>query len=78
MGGQLVRTVEVPLQDGGDDTIRVQIREVAESLVRVGRGGRAVTRAERTFDQTLGTAFGVREGVPGPRRGGTAHAPDGP
>ncbi|MEU3778177.1 CU044_2847 family protein [Streptomyces sp. NPDC032472] len=75
MGEQLVRTVEVPLQDGGDDTIRVQIREVDESLVRVGRGGRAVTRAERTFGQMLGTVRPVAESFVGRFRQ-LADAPD--
>ncbi|MEU6863540.1 CU044_2847 family protein [Streptomyces sp. NPDC046876] len=75
MGEQLVRTVEVPLQDGGDDTIRVQIREVDESLVRVGRGGRAVARAERTFGQMLDTVRPVAESFVGRFRQ-LADAPD--
>ncbi|MFF7249291.1 CU044_2847 family protein [Embleya sp. NPDC008237] len=45
--------VEVPLGDG-EDVVRVQVNEVDESLVRVGRGGRSVGRAEETLGQMLG------------------------
>ncbi|RPK48396.1 hypothetical protein EES39_09590 [Streptomyces sp. ADI92-24] len=44
--------VEVPLGDGGD-IVRVQVNEIDESLVRVGRGGRTVGRAEETLGQML-------------------------
>ncbi|ATL31447.1 CU044_2847 family protein [Streptomyces formicae] len=44
--------VEVPLGDG-EDVVRVQVNEVDESLVRVGRGGRAVARAEQSLGQVL-------------------------
>ncbi|OSZ57042.1 hypothetical protein OQI_29530 [Streptomyces pharetrae CZA14] len=40
MSDRPVRTVEVPLGDGNDEAIRVQIREVDETLVRVDRWGR--------------------------------------
>ncbi|MEU2513453.1 CU044_2847 family protein [Streptomyces syringium] len=76
MNEHLVQTVEVPLGDGSDDTIRVQIREVDEALVRVGRGGaRAVTRAERSFGQMLDTVRPVAESFVGRFRG-LANAPD--
>lgn len=76
MNERLVQTVEVPLGDGSDDTIRVQIREVDEALVRVGRGGaRAVTRAERSFGQMLDTVRPVAESFVGRFRG-LANAPD--
>ncbi|MFF4795222.1 CU044_2847 family protein [Streptomyces sp. NPDC001276] len=69
-----VHTVEVPL-GRGDDFVRVQIREVDESLVRVGRGGRGVTRATRTFGEMLDTVRPVAEGFVG-RLSGLANAPD--
>ncbi|MEU0667417.1 CU044_2847 family protein [Streptomyces lavendulocolor] len=67
--------VEVPLGDGSDETIRVQIREREEDLVRVGRGGRAVARAERTFGQMLDTVRPVAESFVD-RFSGMANAPD--
>ncbi|UZI30610.1 CU044_2847 family protein [Streptomyces sp. VB1] len=70
-----VRTVEVPLEDGSDEAIRVQIREVDESLVRVGRGDRSVARAERSFGQMLDTVRPVAESFVGRFRG-MANAPD--
>ncbi|MEU8595476.1 CU044_2847 family protein [Streptomyces globisporus] len=70
-----VRTVEVPLGDGSDETIRVQIREVDESLVRVGRGDRSVARAGRSFGQMLDTVRPVAESFVGRFRG-MANAPD--
>lgn len=50
--GRVVHTVEVPLGDG-EDVVRVQVGEVDESLVRVGRGERTVGRAERTIGRML-------------------------
>ncbi len=47
-----VHTVDVPLGDGGG-VVRVQVGEVDESLVRVGRGGRTVARAEQSLGQML-------------------------
>ncbi|MFE0175750.1 CU044_2847 family protein [Streptomyces sp. NPDC059002] len=44
--------VEVPLGDG-EDVVRVQVAEVDESLVRVGRGGRTVARAEQSLAQVM-------------------------
>ncbi|WP_088999995.1 CU044_2847 family protein [Micromonospora echinofusca] len=50
--GQPGHTVEVPLGDG-EGVVRVQVDEVDESLVRVGRGGRAMARAEQSLGQML-------------------------
>ncbi|MGW1162529.1 CU044_2847 family protein [Streptomyces sp. NPDC002513] len=70
-------TVEVPLEDGEDDhqVVRVQIREVDESLVRVGRGGRSVARAGRSLGEMLDTVRPVAESFVGRFRG-LAQAPD--
>ncbi|WP_331723660.1 MULTISPECIES: CU044_2847 family protein [unclassified Streptomyces] len=75
MSERLVRTVEVPLADGSDETIRVQVREVDESLVRVGRGDGSVTRAQRTFGQMLDTVRPVAESFVGRFRD-LANSPD--
>ncbi|MFB8031747.1 CU044_2847 family protein [Streptomyces sp. NPDC056004] len=79
MNERPVHTVEVPLGNGADDasdqTVRVQIREVDEALVRVGRGGRTVARAERTLGQILDTVRPVAESFVG-RFSGMAQAPD--
>ncbi|MDX3077494.1 CU044_2847 family protein [Streptomyces sp. MI02-7b] len=75
MADRSVHTVEVPLGDGSDDVVRVQIREVDESLVRVGRGSRAVVRAERTLGQMLDTVRPVADSFVGRFRG-MANAPD--
>ncbi|WP_406863315.1 CU044_2847 family protein [Streptomyces sp. HUAS MG47] len=75
MSDRPVHTVEVPLGDGNDEFVRVQIREVDETLVRVGRGGRSVARAERTFGQMLDTVRPVAESFVG-RFKGLANAPD--
>ncbi|MEV6419210.1 CU044_2847 family protein [Streptomyces sp. NPDC051662] len=75
MSERLVHTVEVPLVEGGDETIRVQIREVDETLVRVGRGSRSVARAERSFGQMLDTVRPVAESFVGRLRG-MANSPD--
>lgn len=61
MSDRPVHTVEVPLGEGSDESVRVQIREVDETLVRVGRGGRSVARAERSFGQMLDTVRPVAE-----------------
>ncbi|MDX2850963.1 CU044_2847 family protein [Actinacidiphila glaucinigra] len=75
MADRSVHTVEVPLGDGSDDVVRVQIREVDESLVRVGRGGRAVARAERSLGQMLDTVRPVADSFVGRFRG-MVNAPD--
>ncbi|MFE2540888.1 CU044_2847 family protein [Actinacidiphila glaucinigra] len=75
MADRSVHTVEVPLGDGSDDVVRVQIREVDESLVRVGRGGRAVARAERSLGQMLDTVRPVADSFVDRFRG-MVNAPD--
>lgn len=75
MSERAVHTVEVPLGDGSDEVIRVQVREVDETLVRVGRAGRSVARAERSFGQMLDTVRPVAESFVGRFRG-LANAPD--
>ncbi|MFE4534606.1 CU044_2847 family protein [Streptomyces scopuliridis] len=75
MSERHVHTVEVPLGDGSDETIRVQIREVDESLIRVGRGSRSVARAERSLAQMLDTVRPVAENFVGRLRG-MANSPD--
>ncbi|GAA2617010.1 hypothetical protein GCM10010304_83360 [Streptomyces roseoviolaceus] len=75
MSDRPVHTVEVPLDDGSDEAVRVQIREVDETLVRVGRGGRSVARAERSFGQMLDTVRPVAESFVGRFRD-LASAPD--
>lgn len=70
-----MRTVEVPLGDGSEEVVRVQIHEVDESLVRVGRGGRAVARAEQTLGQMLDTVRPVADSFV-QRFRGLAQAPD--
>uniref|UniRef100_A0AAU3GQ75 Trypsin-co-occurring domain-containing protein n=1 Tax=Streptomyces sp. NBC_01401 TaxID=2903854 RepID=A0AAU3GQ75_9ACTN len=75
MGDRPVHTVEVPLGDVGDEFVRVQIREVDETLVRVGRGGRSIARAERSLGQMLDTVRPVAESFVG-RFSGLANAPD--
>ncbi|NEB37236.1 CU044_2847 family protein [Streptomyces sp. SID14515] len=75
MSDRPVHTVEVPLGDGSDDVVRVQIREVDETLVRVGRGGRSIARAERSFGEMLDTVRPVAESFVG-RFSGLANAPD--
>lgn len=61
MSDRLVHTVEVPVGDGDDEVIRVQVREVDETLVRVGRGARAVVRAERSLGRMLETVRPVAD-----------------
>ncbi|MCK9868698.1 CU044_2847 family protein [Nocardiopsis dassonvillei] len=75
MSEQSVRTVEVPLDGNSDECVRVQIREVDEALVRVGRGGRSVARAERSFGQMLDTVRPVADSFVG-RFKELAHTPD--
>ncbi|MFB6875441.1 CU044_2847 family protein [Streptomyces sp. NPDC056323] len=75
MSDRPVHTVEVPLGDGSNESVRVQIREVDETLVRVGRGGRSIARAERSFGQMLDTVRPVAESFVGRFRG-LANAPD--
>ncbi|MFK0046539.1 CU044_2847 family protein [Streptomyces sp. NPDC090741] len=75
MSERLVHTVEVPLYDDGAETIRVQIREVDEALVRVGRGSGSIARAGRSFGQMLDTVRPVAESFVGRFRE-LANAPD--
>ncbi|MEE1798100.1 CU044_2847 family protein [Streptomyces sp. JV176] len=75
MSDRPVHTVEVPLGDGSNESVRVQIREVDETLVRVGRGGRSIARAERSLGQMLDTVRPVAESFVGRFRG-LANAPD--
>ncbi|GLX02032.1 CU044_2847 family protein [Microtetraspora sp. NBRC 16547] len=75
MNDRLVHTVEVPVGDGSDEVVRVQIREVDEALVRVGRGGRTIARAERSLGQMLETVRPVAESFV-TRLRGLANAPD--
>ncbi|MEV3898483.1 CU044_2847 family protein [Streptomyces anulatus] len=75
MSDQHIRTVEVPLGDGSEDVVRVQIREVDESLVRVGRGGRTVARAGQSLGQMLDTVRPVADSFV-TRFRDLAHAPD--
>lgn len=50
--GQAVYVVDVPLGSGGE-VVRVQVNDVGEDVVRVGRGSRAVARAEQSLEQML-------------------------
>ena len=75
MSDRPVHTVEVPLDDGSDEVVRVQIHEVDSALVRVGRGGNPIARAERSFGQMLDTVRPVAESFVGRFRG-LANAPD--
>ncbi|MEU7556660.1 CU044_2847 family protein, partial [Streptomyces sp. NPDC044571] len=75
MSDRLVRTVEVPVGEGSDEFVRVQIHEVDESLVRVGRGSRSMARAEQSLDAMLDTVRPVADSFVSRFRG-LAHAPD--
>ncbi|SDP67148.1 hypothetical protein SAMN04487905_1072 [Actinopolyspora xinjiangensis] len=75
MSDRPVHTVEVPLSDNNGQAVRVQIREVDETLVRAGRGGRSIARAERSFGQMLDTIRPMAESFVG-RFSGLANAPD--
>lgn len=75
MSDRQVRTVEVPVGEGGEDFVRVQIHEVDESLIRVGRGGRSIARAEQSLDEMLDTVRPVADSFVGRFRG-LVHAPD--
>ncbi|GIH67913.1 CU044_2847 family protein [Sphaerimonospora thailandensis] len=75
MSDRLVHTVEVPVGDGSDEIVRVQIREVDETLVRVGRGGRTIARAEQSLGRMLETVRPVAESFV-TRFQGLVNAPD--
>ncbi|MET9438971.1 CU044_2847 family protein [Streptomyces sp. NPDC006551] len=75
MSDRPVHTVEVPLGDGSDEFVRVQIREVDETLVRVGRGGRSIARAGRSLGEMLDTVGPVADSFV-ERFKGLANAPD--
>ncbi|GAB2923063.1 CU044_2847 family protein [Streptomyces mayteni] len=54
--------VEVPLTDEGAETVSVQVRELDEGMIRVGRPGQPpVARAARSLDAMLGTVRPVAE-----------------
>ncbi|MFJ8045894.1 CU044_2847 family protein [Kitasatospora sp. NPDC096147] len=73
--GSEVRTVEVPLGDGSDEVVRVQIREVDQSLVRVGRASGSVIRASRTFGEMVDGIRPIADSFVG-RLSGLVHRPD--
>ncbi|MET9961777.1 CU044_2847 family protein [Streptomyces sp. NPDC006326] len=75
MSDRLVRTVEVPVGEDSDEFVRVQIHEVDESLVRVGRGSRSIARAEQSLDAMLDTVRPVADSFVSRFRG-LVHAPD--
>ncbi|MFJ1747918.1 CU044_2847 family protein [Streptomyces sp. NPDC088116] len=50
----------MPLDEGTEEVIRIQIREVDESAIRVGRGG-SVARAGRSLGKMLDTVRPVAE-----------------
>ncbi|MER5780943.1 CU044_2847 family protein [Streptomyces mobaraensis] len=68
------QTVEVPLNDG-QDIVRVQVSEVDESLMRVGRGGRVAARAEQSLRDMMGVIRPVADAFVG-RCGEIARPPD--
>ena len=69
--------VEVPIGGRTDgDVVLVQVREVEEGLVRVGRSGqRVIATASRSFDTMLDTVRPVADSLVNTFRG-LAHAPD--
>jgi hypothetical protein len=69
--------VEVPVTGRGDeaDTIRVEIRDVDEGLVKVARPGRVVARASRSLSEMLAGVKPVAEAFVAQFRS-LAQAPD--
>ncbi|GHH88856.1 hypothetical protein GCM10018793_70090 [Streptomyces sulfonofaciens] len=65
----------MPLDDGSGGVVKVQVRDVDDSLVPVGRGERAGARAVRSFGQLLDTVRPVAESFV-ERLGGMRLAPD--
>ncbi|MGW2257326.1 CU044_2847 family protein [Streptomyces sp. NPDC001780] len=61
-------TVEVPLGSGGE-IVRVQVNGPGEDVVRVGRGSRAVARAEQSLEQMLDVVRPVADAFVGRCRG---------
>lgn len=66
--GQALYTVEVPLGSSGE-LVRVQVNEAGEDIVRVGRGNRAVARAEQSLEQMLDVVRPVADAFVGRCRG---------
>ena len=66
--GQAVYVVDVPLGSGGE-VVRVQVNDVGEEVVRVGRGSRAVARAEQSLEQMLDVVRPVADAFVGRCRG---------
>lgn len=66
--GQALYTVEVPLGNGGE-VVRVQVNDHGEDVVRVGRGSRAVARAEQSLEQMLDVVRPVADAFVGRCRG---------
>ncbi|MFH8520113.1 CU044_2847 family protein [Streptomyces gelaticus] len=66
--GQALYTVEVPLGSGGE-VVRVQVNGAGEDVVRVGRGSRAVARAEQSLEQMMDVVRPVADAFVGRCRG---------
>ncbi|MFI5571160.1 CU044_2847 family protein [Streptomyces sp. NPDC051740] len=66
--GQTVYMVDVPLGSGGE-VVRVRVNDVGEEVVRVGRGSRAVARAEQSLEQMLDVVRPVADAFVGRCRG---------
>ncbi|WP_381805704.1 CU044_2847 family protein [Streptomyces niveus] len=66
--GQALYTVEVPLGSSGE-VVRVQVNDAGEDVVRVGRGSRAVARAEQSLEQMLDVVRPVADAFVGRCRG---------
>ncbi|WP_129837801.1 CU044_2847 family protein [Streptomyces sp. RFCAC02] len=57
-----MHVIEVPVGDDGPQQVLVQVKELDEGLVRVGRtGGRTAARAVQSFDAMLGSIRPVAE-----------------
>ncbi|MFD5899580.1 CU044_2847 family protein [Streptomyces sp. NPDC060366] len=72
--GQAVYVVDVPLGSGGE-VVRVQVNDAREDVVRVGRGSRAVARAEQSLEQMLDVVRPVADAFVG-RCHGMLRPPD--
>ncbi|MDQ0403436.1 CU044_2847 family protein [Streptomyces sp. NPDC000349] len=66
--GQAPYAVEVPLGSDGE-VVRVQVNDRGEDVVRVGRGSRAITRAEQSLEQMLDVVRPVADAFVGRCRG---------
>ncbi|MGW2926079.1 CU044_2847 family protein [Streptomyces fungicidicus] len=58
----------MPLGSGGE-VVRVQVNDRGEDVVRVGRGSRAITRAEQSLEQMLDVVRPVADAFVGRCRG---------